>query len=308
MAVGANRYTTAELISYIRNVGHVPSSQNGFDDSTLLTYADAECQTAIFRQVKSIRENYWLTYVDEVVNGTGLYDIPSRAIGGGLADIQLVVGTAVLSIARCEVGEQFSTVTSPSGYYQYTLIGNQFSVSPNPTTGVIRQWFYCRPNNLVKVTQAAQITAIDPVTFTLTFSSVPSTFQSTLPYDIIKDQPFFDWLSQDLVAVNITTTTAQFSSLPSNVVVGDWLALAGQTPVPQIPVEARPLLAQRVVVKYNEIQGYLDKMKAAQKKLDDMEKDLFDVLQPRVAEEPKRIVPDSNLIGGYRRWRAWRAT
>ena len=49
-------------------------------------------------------------------------------------------------------------------------------------------------------------------------------------------------------------------------------------------------------------------MASAEAKLKEMEKDLFELINPRVSSEPKRIVPDSNVVGGYRRWRAWRAT
>lgn len=304
----ANRYTTTELIAGMRRTGHIPASQNAFQDADLLALADYELQTGIMRQVLSVRENYWLTSVDLAIAQDSIYNIPVRAIGSALSYVHILNGTVMYNVVRSEIQEQFSTVTSPSGYFQYYLRGNQLVLIPNPTTGVIRLWHYQRPNTLIVPSAAAQITAIDTNTNIVTCSSIPSTFATSTPLDLIRDQAGFDCLAIDQTPTAVSGSDVTFSSLPTGLAVGDWIALAGQTPVPQIPVEFRPLLIQRVVVKYNEIQGYMDKMKASEAKLEQMEKDCFEAINPRVKEDPKRIVPDSGLIGGYRRWRAWRAT
>lgn len=82
----------------------------------------------------------------------------------------------------------------------------------------------------------------------------------------------------------------------SGLSVGDWLALEGQTPIPQIPVEFRPLLEQRVVVKLYELQGFLEKMKIAQKKLEELERSTFTLITPRVKSSTKVIHP---VNGGF---------
>ena len=200
----------------------------------------------------------------------------------------------------------FSSVTSPFGYWSFYLQGNQFVLKPIPTTGSVRVWFYQRPNNLILTSSAAQITSIAGNVLTVT--SVPSSITTSVTCDIISDQPHFNTLLQDFLPTATSSTSITFSSVPSTVLVNNWVSPSGQSPIIQLPVEFKPLLIQRVVVKYYEIQGYLDKMGAAQKKLEMIEKDLFELINPRVSESPKRIVPDSNIIGGYRRWRAWRAT
>ncbi len=309
----ANRYTTTELLASIRRKGHIPPSQTPFQDADLLALADDEILTAIMRQTKSVRENFYVAPFDSDLNSQGLYDVNSRAVGAGMIDLWLVNGTQVQQIGRTELNEQFGTDTSPTGYWGYYLQANQFCVRPVPTAGVVRQFVMVRPNLLVATTAAAQVTAVDLGTNTLSFSSLPTTFVTGTVFDSVKDQPHFGWNFIDKVGT-VSGTDVSFSALPtkpdgsSEVAVGDWLALAGQTPVPQVIVEMRPLLVQRVVVKYYEIQGYKDKFKIASEKLKEMEKDVFELINPRVADEPKRIVPDGNIIGGFRRWRAWRAT
>lgn len=313
----ANRYTTTELLTSIRLKGHIPPAQTPFDDAGLLSIADDECKTALFRQIRVARENFYVTSKDFTLNATNTYDIPTRAIGASLHDVQIVNGTQVIPVGRSETNEQFSTQTSPTGYYSFTLLANQVKILPIVVSGVVRLYYMQRPNTLVTAAAAAQITGVNQGTSTLTFASgsIPSTFSASGQlFDCVQDQPHFNWNFVDLLPISQNATTMVFSSLPTDVngnqliQVGDWISLAGQTPVPQILVEFRPLLVQRTVVKYYEIQGYKDKIATAQKKLEDMEKDVFELFNPRVAGEPKRIIPDANVIGGYRRWRAWSAT
>lgn len=302
----ANAYTTTELLADIRRKGHIPTSQTPFLDADLLALADSELQTGILRQILSVKENYYLTYADYAVTSDNTYTIPTRAIGQALANVEIISGTSIYQCARTERRSQFATDSSPCGTYAFYLQGNSVVLLPSPGTGTIRLWYYQRPNVLVVVADAAQVSSIaSPV---VTCVSLPTTFSTNNACDFIKDQPGFDWISIDKTPTIVSSPALTFSSVSSSLAAGDWVALAGQTPVPQIPVEFRPLLAQRVVVKYYEIQGYNDKMDRAQKKLEAMEKDVFMLINPRVAEAPKRLVADSGVIGGYSQWRRWRAT
>jgi len=310
----ANRYTTTEFLASIRRKGHIPPSQTPFQDADLLSLADDELCTAILRQVRTAREGFYKTYVDLAPSVNGYYDIPTRAVGIALDDIQLVTGTQIFPVCRTESNEQFSTITSPTGYYSFELINDQILAKPNPTTGVVRLWHMRRPNKLVPVASASQVTAINQGTGVLTFASLPTSFLISSAFDCIADQPHFRWKFIDFVPTGISSTTLTFANLPTDtygnalIQVGDWVALAGQSPIPQLPVEFIPLLVQRTIVKYYEIQNYKDKIPVAQKKLEDMEKDVFELINPRVSNQPKRIVPDCGVIGGFRRSRAYRAT
>lgn len=302
----ANRYTTTEFIDSCERVGHIPVSQSPFRPADILAIADQQLQTGILRQILSTRENFYLTYKDNDVNATGIYNIPPRAIGGALADIQLVVSGVIQPVVRSEIHEQFSTNSSPNGVYSFYIKGNQIVIVPYPTVGTVRLWYYQRPNNLVATSECSQITAISSGTLTVDQTSTTDISTST-PCDLIKDQPFFDTLTTDITPSSVSATQIVFSSsdVPTTLAVGDWVARAGQSPIIQIPVEFYPLLVQRVVVKYYEIQGYLDKMKAAQMKLEEMEKDTFLLINPRVVEAPKTISPSADLIGGFSNWRRW---
>lgn len=296
----ANRYTTTEFIDSVKRRAHIPPSQTPFTDEGLLALANEELEAGLTAQILSARENYYLKYLDRDIAASNLYEIPTRAIAGALANVEIVNGTSIIPVNRSEIADQFSTVTSPNGNYSFIPLDDQIKILPNPGTGSVRLWHYRAANQMVVTSEAAQITSIAGAI--LTFASVPSTITTATNCDIVKDQPQFGWLDIDLMPVNVTTTTIEFSSVPTTVAVGDWVALAGQTPVPQCPKEFRTLLVQRTVVKYYEAQGYFDKMKAAQKKLEDLEEEVMNLINPRVAEKPKRIISPFG-VGGMR-WRA----
>lgn len=304
--MAANSYTTAQLLTSIRNKGNIPTSQTPFSNADLLLLADDELDTALLRQLLSVRENYYLTYKDYVIATDGIYELPARCIADAVANVQLLNGTTVTNIDRSEVSQQFATNESPSGFYSFFFMGSSINLQPNPTSGYVRIWYYERPNTMVLTSQAAQVTVI--AGNVLTFDTIPTTITTGTACDFIQDQPHFNSLGIDQTPTVVTSSQLTFSDVPDDLAVGDWVSLAGQTPVPQIPVEFRPLLVQRVVVKYNEIQGYLDKMKASQTKLEAMEKDLLQLINPRASGAPKRVVPNQNLTGGTWQWRAWRAT
>jgi hypothetical protein len=213
-------------------------------------------------------------------------------------------------MSRTEIGEQFSTNTSPHGGYEFYFMGNSIVLPQIPTTGSVRQWHYRRPNALVATSACAQVTNI--ASNVVTCTTVPTTFTTSYTYDFIKNTPHFDWLAIDQsisAVVTGSSGTITFSSTPpSTLAIGDWVCLSEQAPIPQIPVECMPLLEQRCVVKIQEIQGYFEKAKISQAKLEEMEKDVFGIISPRAWEEPKRIIPDPALIGGQKYFKKFLTT
>lgn len=302
----ANRYTTTEFLAQTRRLCHAPSNQSPYQDADLLAIGDDELELEGMAQILSTRENFYLVSTDVTPDSDGTCRIPTRAIADSLADVQLVVGNTVYSMPRTEIGELFSTQSSPLGFYSFSLQSDAIVVLPVPTIGVVRLWYYRTPNKMVATTAACQVTAV--ASNVLTFASIPSTITTSTPCDIIKDQPHFGWHSVDVTPTVVTSTQITFSSVPTYVAVGDWVSLAGQTPVPQCPKEYRGVLAQRVAVKVYELQGNLPKMEKATKALEGKVKAFTNLINPRVAEEPKRIVPDTSLMGGYGRFRTWPTT
>lgn len=291
--MSANSYTTSTLVSNVQLVGHIPLSNSTFNASEIITLADRELQTSLISQILSTRGGYYLTYEDFELSQDGRYNIPSQAIGGALDAVQIVINPTIIPVNLLEHAEQFSTLAPAATTYGYFIQGNVVNVLPVPTIGVVRLWFLRRPNALVATSAAGAITAISGNDVTV--SSLPSTFEVGTEINLCQDQPTFDVLTEGAItAINGTVVT--LDDVSDRLAVGDWLCLANQTPVPQIPVEFRPLLEQRVVVKIYELQGYLDKNAAAAKTLEQMEKDTFALISPRVVTQTKVINPQN---GGF---------
>lgn len=290
----SNLYTTDELIEDILLLGHVPTGNNTFTPAKILRLANLELQLPVTKQILATRGGYYLTYEDVEIREDGLYSIPSDAIMGVLANIELVQPPTIIPVNMIDESEQFSTNSPTCTSYGAFFKGNFVQILPIPNIGTARFWFFKRTSELVPTTSACQITAIAGAVYTV--SSVPSTVVEGSMVDVLGDQPPFNILGDDLEITDITSTDITLSAESDDVEVGDWIALHNQTPVPQIPVEFRLLLAQRVVVKVYELQGYLDKMKAAQMKLEEYEKDTFSLLTPRVKSQTKIIMP---VNGGF---------
>lgn len=274
-------------------VAHIPLSNSTFTASEIIRLADREMSTALVGQILSVREGYYLTYADFDLTDDGKYNIPSQAIGGALDSVQIVLEPSILPVNRLEHAEQFSTIAPSTTTYGYFISGNVVNILPVPTIGVVRMWYLRRPNALVATSAAGAITAISGNDVTV--SSLPTTFAVDSQVNLCQDQPTFDVLTETTIT-NISGTTVTLDAISDRLAIGDWLCLADQTPVPQVPVEFRPLLEQRVVVKIYELQGYLDKKQSAKQELERMEQDTFKLISPRVQTQTKIINPQN---GGF---------
>jgi hypothetical protein len=290
-------YTTDNLlVPQVQRLAHIPLAQTTFVAADICALADDECRVNLLHKVLSVRESYYLAYKDIAVNATGIFNIPYRAIAGRIHSIQLVSGTNVQGLSRMEPHQMTNTLTPPQGSFSFYFQGNTIVTLPILPSGSARIWHYVRPSNLVAQATCAQVTVISGNDVTV--SAVPTGYTTGINIDFTQDQPPFGLLSYDVAITNVVGSVLSFGSglVPSGLVVGDWICLAGTTPVPQIPLEFHPLLAQSVSVKILEAQGYLQKMEVAQKKLNKMEKEILSIINPRDEGDPKKITPNRGLI------------
>ncbi len=248
-------YTTSDLITDIKLRAFVPTSQNSFTEADFLLMADAEMQTVILPLVQSLRADYYVTHTDRTIAaGQGAYDMPVRAVGMGLKDVHIVDASGVITnLAQIDQSDARTTQTGePEAFY---IRQNQVYLYPTPSSssGTLRLYFSLRPGKLVLPSAAGTISSIVTASNEVTLSSIPSSWTSTLTYDLIRQDGGGEPLVIDLAASGVTSTTITFASaLPSSPVAlrtSDYVALAGQSPLPQMPAELRPVLAQAVAAR-----------------------------------------------------------
>lgn len=290
-------YTSDQLITLIKTKGLIPTSQQTFQPADFLNLLNDEVSIGIVPFVMKIRSEHWVYTLDTaIVAGTAAYPIPTRAIGGKVREISIVDNAGnVYDVPQIQQEELpfYNSGMSSGGYnYQFYFQANNIIIVPTPqtTVGLMRVTYYRRPNALVSSLSAALVTAVNVSTNTVTVSSVPSTFSTSTPLDMINGNPGFEWRAIDLTPTTIVGTALTFSTLPTNLAVGDYLALSGQSPVPQMPVELIPMLTQRTVVKVLEALGDKQGVDIAQAKLIEINAACEHILSPRSDGNPKKLI------------------
>lgn len=286
-------FTTTDLITSIRGRGAIPSSNtasNNNSDVGLLRIASEELLIKLLPMLLSTRSEFYAYIKDYAITiNQADYEIPSRASGMVLRDVQVVDGTSISSLSSID-SEHLSTTSSgtPVGFY---LKHNQVVLYPTPssTSGTLRLRYFLRPSKLVRPSDAAQVSAINAATSAVTVTSIPAGFTTAFTYDLIKKSVPYAPLAIDQTPVSVVSTVITFSSLPSGLAVGDWIAFSDETPIPQIPQEFQAVLAQMTAVKYLEAAGDREGSAAAWKNLQQDMDSALKMITPRVVGERKIV-------------------
>jgi hypothetical protein len=300
--------TSSELIRSIKRRAMIPSDQNTFTDEDFLEMLNEELQYFGIPHLLRTHEEYLLTFEDiPLSNGDGKYPIPYRAIGNKLREASYITNVSgltsnpgseqVYELARISVEDlpDYNNYAS-SRYAQafYLENNNLVLLGEVPITdAVLRMHFYLRPNTLVLDSKAGKIQSIDAATGTVVLESFPTEFSSSPDMDFVQDKSPNIILGYDKTptSVDSATRTVIFNAddIPGDLVVGDYLNIAQETIVPQLPVELHAILAQRVAVAALEALGDQEGLVAAQKRLEMMEKASNDIIDNRVEGAPEKI-------------------
>lgn len=306
-------YLTTDLASAVERRAAIPTSQATFTPADLYALGDEEIRSKLIPLICRNIEDFYTQFKDlPLIANQAAYQIPSRAIAGALRDVQIVQTNDTESRTPLErlapedlyssVGGNFRFTIKKNGFY---LQGNQVVIYPMPTltSNLLRLSFYCRPNMLVDPTSCGQVLSIATTNVandTIVFSTtLPDPMLTTVggalpPLDFISAQPHFDWWSQDQVPSSVATTTVSNDTLvfsaavSTNLAIGDYVCLAGQSCVVQVPVELQPLLTQYVVVRVLSAQADQQALQAAIAELTKLEENAILLIAPRVVGKAKR--------------------
>ena len=107
--------------------------------------------------------------------------------------------------------------------------------------------------------------------------------------DVLIGTAPFDFRLQDSVIVSRTGPDITLNDV-STIEVGDYVALAGMSPVAQfVPVEATYLLAQLAAQRCLQALGDTEGYKVAAAKIAEMRSHLINLISDRIVGQPKRI-------------------
>lgn len=243
-------YTSADLLTAIRDITSVGASIRDWPDDRLLRLLNREIEEYLIPFILSARKNHFATSKDiPLVANQRTYSLPSRATGLKIRAVQLVDGSgnpfADLQERELEdgigLGSSAVIASQPAGTPEvYWFVGNQLSVFPVPSGSPalsLRIYFINRPSNLVATTSCIQISAFPGGAavgnFRVQFTgSVPASgYSVSSAIDLVQNVPGFDILLSSTVSASTSTTLDIVGTQPSGLAVGDWVCVTGTAPV-----------------------------------------------------------------------------
>ncbi len=298
-------YTSELLIESVKRRINIPANQNTFTDEDILAFADEELGLSVVPAIMSLHEDYLLFVEDQdLVENQNDYIIPYRAVGNKLYDLQYVDqdGNVYLMSRATAADEPFYQGSyTVNRTYAYYIKNNRISLMPRitgDTQGTLRFIYYIRPSQLVMTEDVGVVTDINTDTGDVTVSSLPSTFSTNTPLDFYKAQSPHNVLKIDKTptSVNSTSKTITFDTedIPSDLAVGDQIALSQQCAIPQIPSDLHVYLAQKTAERILEAQGDSEGLALAKQKSAEMQNSASLMIDNRVDESPIKL---SNRTG-----------
>lgn len=292
-------YTTTDLLADVRRSGMLPTNTStGTANADLLAHANKELQGRVVPLVLSTREEFYVrSSSSSLVADRSSYRIPSRAIGGKLRDVELVLSDGtVRNLPRIppEDAPAFGSAkaTYPSAFY---MERDAVVLVPTPSTSAaatLRMKYFGRPGTLVAT--GYTISAIDSAQNKVTVTNGAGIFSTFSVVDIISASSAFDCLAIDQTPLTAVISGVDvvlgFSSLPTGLALGDYVANATESALPQIPAELHGYLAQRTLCRVLQALGDTEALRAAEADAEQMRKDALLLLSNRVEGEPKKVV------------------
>lgn len=284
-------YTTANLLSSIERKSFSPANQATFNTADILAMADEILEGRIVPKLIKTREELFVTYKDYTITADqAAYDLPARALG--IREVHIIDSnnSVVRNLDRInpEIVDSYDTGT-PDYFY---LRNNQLILykSPANTQHTLRVFYFIACGALVETTATAVISAIDTGTNVVTVSTIPSTWATGDIFDFSRKAGNHEYVGNDFTSSNITSTAITFSSLPSNLAVGDYVSLTGESSLVQLPPMFRPALATLVAA---EILLNTSQPGGEERKKEGMEllTDALEAFSPRVEGAIEIILP-----------------
>jgi hypothetical protein len=298
-------YSVDSLLTSVKQRSMNASNQNLFQDSDMVRIASETLQDTVLPYIESVKGEYYVTYVDlPYIAGQVNYTLPERATGAKLRDICLIdnQGNRVLLtyINPEDMKSSWAYAPYQFGFYpegdHIVLVLGNFSMNANYQS--LRMYYFRRPNVLCTTDQAGQIVNINTGTNEVTLDSAPTTWTTTTKFDVVNSLPPFDSKVDNQSITGISGFILTFSSLPSNLAVGDWVSEANYSPIPQIPVECHRLLECLTAARILEYSGD-PSFQVLQAQAEATKKDLSYILSPRIDGSSRKIPIRNRLWGPY---------
>lgn len=302
----SNPYLVSLLLTALRDEGYVPSDESA-SSARLLGVLNRQQRTWLTKLMLSVREDYQLASVDvDLTAGQTVVPVPSRAVGAALKLVSFLDNGIPVPLNPIN-SEQVHANSVLGGAGDYSMQGNNLVLSSSAAAGsTLRIQYFRRMNEMVDESEAGEVASFSSGAKTITLAgTVPTLFDTaSTTYDIVRGTPHFDTLSASVVATRAGQVLTFTDALPADLAIGDWVALEGQTPICQAPLELHDVLAFKGCQAYLRARGD-PKAAAMQTEIDEMRADALSLLAPRV-QGSAHVFINPNAPGWNRTRLRWR--
>lgn len=299
-------WTTTEALTVVRRRGVIPAADPVNTDAALMDEMDSIISERMAPAISSIRESYWVKEKSYTVTADQAeYRLPERATGDFIVDVvyQDASGSHK-SLARYWQEERHplnnDSTNLPEGF---VVQGNQLVIipTPNATVGTLKVSYQNRRGKLIATSSAMQITGISGVTIS---GNPPTAWTINDTFDFVQDKPGFDTLGTDLTisGINPGTSVAMDATPPTDLAVGDWLSLAWETPVIQLPMELHSALYWGVASSFRAQIGDESAAQSFERRMNTAIAHVVSSMTPRVKGESMKVHNPRSFLRGGRAW------
>jgi len=295
--------TSTKLLKSIKNRCMVPVSNITFSDEDLLDFANEEMLIGLVPTILQMKDEY-LVYKEQVSLEVGKpnYSIPERALGSKLREVSYSDGTNEFEMTQVNPDEKYIGIglSRQFGFMrQFYVQGSDIIPYPEIksgelVSGALNMYYYMRPNSLVKDASVGIIKSINRLTGEIVLSNFPSTYNTDVNYDFIRVRSPHTILKIDVTPISVNSTTktitVALSDIPEDLIAGDYMPVAGESCIPNVPTELHAILAQRVACRILESIGDSNALQNATTKLQEMEGKAGIVLDSRVEGSVHKVI------------------
>src|SRR5882672_519287 len=299
-----------DLLAGVKTRAALPPFQTVWTDANILKAMQEEMESQVVPALYSVQQDYFTDNLDLplVANQQG-YRLPSRAMGDVLRGIYWVDSTGIVAkppLLRVNLDEisDFTTTaaTIPKAFF---LVYDQINLLPTPsvsTSGSIRLFYLRRPgilvSNILAGGQSTQVGIISAVTndTTLTMTVAMNGWANSQNVDIVMASPPFALLLRDQAATgaasgSTTFTIAAGGLLTAGISVGDYVTLAQNSYVPQIPREWHPYIEVRIAAFILESIGDVNGADRFYRLSDELRANVMKLVTSRTPGNPLKMNP-----------------
>lgn len=291
----ANAYDVGSLIRQVYRMESIATSSQTFNEEDIIEFLNMELQSTVTPVIQSVNEEFGvMSYDIEVASLPNTVRIPSYATGARLRSVQLINSQGLIqNVPRLDPDKIGQLNFWAQGFY---IKNNELVFYPTPPVfqGTLRLNYFRRSNKLVEQLATGRIINIDLIGNLVTLDNSPTPtadWTTGTVCDVIIGESPFDFRLRDVTLVNATGAVLEVDNdVITELQVGDYFALAGETPVAQfIPAEATFYLCQLAGARCLQALGDTEGYQVAMNKAESMRTMLLNMISDRIQGQPKRL-------------------